>query len=482
MIRKNRHLTDNGKIGREKIMITYNELLTPKKYGQPSIVAKKEIEEMYKSLMECYHAQEGGRKVLIISDFDCDGICSALILKKIFPDAGVVIGDREQDGYDIPSNLSLEENKMVICSDLGSTSFEKLCDIAYITKIVPFVIDHHEISDDMIDDGKIVYPSGRMLDFNTLSYDTEEKRMINFTRKEHMPDYCATGLCYKIFEEYAQEYDVSGKDINFVKALAAIGTVADMVAVNNSYDDNASIILAGIDTIRQSSEANMPKGLHEFLKKCSKVFGVQRLSSTDIRFNVVPVINAMGQLEKQGGFKAYSALNMTEEDFDESKITEMFKINEIRIDMKKAAINTAAYDQLVEGIAYKRANNTLESPIAMFYNESIPAGIAGLLAGELAESAGVPAICFAKKENGIISAFGRNVKGYPNMFNQISALNEQEAAGEKLLEAFGGHSDALGFSFKEKNLDKVVGSIEELYKGVVKGNYLNTPSCQNLCR
>lgn len=427
--------------------VTYGELLKRKQNYDANSVARTNSEiTKFAQMMQKDIAKAD--KVLILGDYDADGILSSTILSRAVStfcdkEPDVVIGDRYKDGYGIGSleDLPLEKGTLVICTDIGSTEREKIEEIFKITKVAPYIIDHHEIADDM--DGYM--------------------KMLNFTGMENAPDYCATGLAERIYQGLYRTLAIENREkldalvemgleseYRSVQAFACIGTIADMVSVNNPYDANREIIKNGFEAIKQRN-VPLEDGLTRFLKDCCEVYNKKELTTETIQFSVSPLINAWGRMEEGGAQKVFDALNSEDSLERISKLNELTKQNEKRKDAVK---------EIVESDKFKDFLKVGGSQFNLYFEDDVKKGVAGLVATELRKSTGKPSLVFSyDKEKDLFTASGRNADGYPSLFESLEKFTKYES--------FGGHEDALGLSISNENIKEFAGYIYDTYKDVV---------------
>lgn len=421
--------------------VTYGELLKRKQNYDANSVARTNSEiTKFAQMMQKDIAKAD--KVLILGDYDADGILSSTILSRVVStfcdkEPDVVIGDRYKDGYGIGSleDLPLEKGTLVICTDIGSTEREKIEEIFKITKVAPYIIDHHEIADDM--DGYM--------------------KMLNFTGMENAPDYCATGLAERIYQGLYRTLAIENREkldalvemgleseYRSVQAFACIGTIADMVSVNNPYDANREIIKNGFEAIKQRN-VPLEDGLTRFLKDCCEVYNKKELTTEMFQFSVAPLINAWGRMEEGGAQKVFDALNSEDSLERISKLNELTKQNEKRKDTVNEFINGSRYQAFLSETQSKKCN--------VYFDADIPKGISGLIATELVKATGKPSIVFSlDKEKNLWTASGRNAEGYPSMFDVLKDFDYYES--------FGGHEGALGLSVSLLHQDDKLSNLE----------------------
>ena len=431
---------------------TYEDKLKQINIPNADAIKENELEfarfyETLKSLEKKCKDADG--KVVIVGDYDCDGICSSSILKKMFPDAVVCLGDRYRYGYGIPTDLPVGENDLVICTDVGTNDIDTLMVLTKTYHAAPVIIDHHEFNMEQMKK----YPY--ILNFNKID------------DKQIRPDYCATGLAYKLYEvDYRALHKDNVKEFNTVKALAAIGTIADVVSVNNPYDDNRKIILDGFEAIRGADfdKDNFDETLGYILDKCGITENPYSVTTDTIQMKVAPLFNAPSRMKEGGAQEFFEALNspllndrgmMITENID--KIEAMIDLNEDRKQRKMAALKSPEYKAVL--------NN--DKAIKIYVNENLPLGLNGLVASNLSELSGKPSIVFCKKPDGTYVGSGRNGAGYPSVLECVKAANVDTLK-------LGGHDDAFGISVAPDKIDEVVAKLEEYFK-TVKHDKVDVP-------
>lgn len=428
--------------------VTFEELLERKNnYKGISPENQQKIQQVYDNIKDI--ERDFAQRVVLLSDYDCDGICSALIMKKIFPDAQVIIGDRFKDGYGVPS-VVLQHGDMVICTDIGSSDIQKLTNIGMQTSIMPYVIDHHE-KDEYIKDYEEIQPL----------------KVLNFTGEKDAPDYCGTGLSMKLYEcDYLRRISEGvpkeslERELNTVKVIGMIGTIADMVDVNNPFDENREIIKEGFDTLKAvfAGEKEIDDTLRLFLEVCKVDEEVKNLTTKLIGFNVSPPINALGRLESYGGQKAFDILStpLFTEDGKVKKsvfdgIEHIKNTNQHRKDRMDEIMQTPSVKEAIERAKADDVN------ITVFVDKHIEQGLTGLVANKIKEATGKPAIVLTEGADGNYVGSGRNAEGYPNLYEY--ARNEHMLRG-------GGHADAIGLSVLPNKLEEYLQAVHDRYKDV----------------
>ncbi len=429
--------------------ITYNELLKRK-----DNLDKKSILETNRTTLrfakELKRLAMQSKDVLILSDYDADGIMSANILSRTLDtfcetNPRVFIGDRVLDGYGVCDidKLDLKEGTFVICSDLGSTDYKKIEEIFNITHVPPMIIDHHEIEESLVN----------------------YKYLLNFTGKKNAPDYCATGLAERMYQGLLRDLKVNDPiryealvecgletEVNSIKVMACIGTIGDMVSVNNPYDNNRNIILNGFDVINEKKP--LEYALHRFLYDVCKDCRTSNMTTEKMQFNVVPLINAMGRIETYGAKKVFDTLYADSYEDANLGLSELRVANNERKRMVEQIKQSAEYKEAIERVQKENDN------IAVFVSETLPRGIVGLVAQSIAKELGVPSVVFTSKDSpdGSFVGSGRNVEGFPSLYDTLIQC--------KSFATIGGHTDALGCGVEKENLSKLLEEMRAMYKNI----------------
>ncbi len=140
MLLKNRGITDDGAI--EKFLNPSYE----RDLFDPYL-----MHDMEKACVRIYEAIEAKEKIVIYSDYDCDGIPGAVILHDFFKKVGYehfsnYIPHRHTEGYGLHHEAVEEfiknEVKLIITVDLGTNNVSEIA-AAKVGGIDTIVTDHH---------------------------------------------------------------------------------------------------------------------------------------------------------------------------------------------------------------------------------------------------------------------------------------------------------------------------------------------------
>lgn len=346
-------------------------------------------------------------KILIVGDYDADGITSAAILVRLFRslnfDVKYYIPSRYDDGYGLNLeilNKAKNNFDLIIAIDNGVKSFEAI-DYCKANNITLAIIDHHQ------------YEVKPEVDFfihqNLLEADFE--------------NFSAAGLAFIIAREFRKDpYDV---------ILASIGLIGDMMKV---FKQTRAIIKKANDYLFD----HIPLQL-KYLLNNTYHFDA-------IAFEIVPKINAISRI---GITNVNEVVNYFCSD-DAVYLKEYaLKINEINEYRK---ILTDKYCDFID--FDKLSNNFIE----VIYEPNFKEGLCGLLANKLSKKYQKPFLVLAKNKN-VIKGSGRSYGD----FNIYDYFNNQI-----FMDKYGGHKQAIGFSLKDDGLKALKKHIKNNYVEIKK--------------
>ncbi|MDR0286350.1 MAG: DHH family phosphoesterase [Clostridiales bacterium] len=372
------------------------------------------IVNMDKAAVCVFDAISKKQPITIVGDYDVDGITGAAILYYTFKQLGTIadvrLPKRFTEGYGISTTMIEDiHSGLLITVDNGITAVEELA-LAKSKGLTVVILDHHIAREDgLLPEVDVlvnphVLPSGG---FGT---------------------FCGAGLAYKLASQLLEDKS----QLEPLCALAALGTIADVVPL---IDDNRYIVINGLRAINQGKA---PQGLLALIEQLN-LFDVDE---SDVSFTIAPILNAAGRMRDDGAQLSFSLLTAVK---GYAGIAEhMIKINEKPKIAQTDGMNTAMEMITVDGL--------YGDPVMLLYSDSddgypaIPEGVAGILAGRLAERYQVPAFVLTQSDApDILKGSGRSYGGI-----DIKSLLDQAS---DLLEGYGGHPKAAGLSVKKENIE-----------------------------
>lgn len=373
------------------------------------------LADMDKVVEKINYYVSNNKKILIMGDYDTDGISASAILYKYFESRNfkvdVFLPNRFVDGYGLTIESldkvnNLYSPDLIITVDSGITCVEE---VEYCKELgIDIIItDHHDIPE-KIPDTLIINPK-----LNNQIYPFKE--------------LCGAGVALKLV------HALGGLEESLkYTTIATLATVADIVPL---LDENRSIVKLGLENQKEQ----LPKGLK---KLCSTLKISLPLSSSDIAFKIAPKINATGRMGD-----AIISFNLYVENNDaeiKKNIDLLLELNDKRLN-ETNTILSSAYEMLED-------TNVSRLGMIVLYNENWESGVLGIICSKLVERYNKP-VCLLSQVDGEYKGSLRSIPGI-NVFEALTSVGD-------LLIRFGGHNQAGGLSIEKKNLKEFRRRINE---------------------
>ncbi|RPI30677.1 MAG: single-stranded-DNA-specific exonuclease RecJ, partial [Chloroflexota bacterium] len=215
--------------------------------------------------------------------------------------------------------------------------------------------------------------------------------------------------------------------------LVAVGTVADLAPLTG---ENRALVRAGLKCIRE------PK--REGILSLIQVSGLKynRISATDIGFILGPRLNAAGRLES--ALAAFQLLS-THDVFEAGMLAQ--RLDDQNRERQQI---TREIQALAEKIALGEDPNAL---LIFAADPSFNSGVVGLAASRLSELYYRPAIVAQRGETSTRASCRSIIE-----FHITEALDQCA----DLLERYGGHAAAAGFTVKNENLPALIARLNQI--------------------
>lgn len=348
-----------------------------------------------------------GEKIVVYGDYDVDGVTATALLlgslRRLGGDADFYIPDRETEGYGVNSGavryICGSGASLIITVDTGISAFDEA---ALVNSLgADFIItDHHEPRDALPCAYAVVDPKS----------------------EDGCPcrELAGVGVAFKL--ACALE---GGEPDGDAYALAALGTVADVVPL---VGENRELVRRGLEDLA----AGKSPGLSALLAAAG-VSGEARAET--LAFTAAPRINAAGRMGNAGD--ALRLLLTHDKAEADALARELDRKNRLRQETEEEI-----FEQALLKLAQEGDNN----PVLILRGEGWHPGVIGIVASRLAELTGKPTV-LVSFENGVGRASCRSFPG----FDIHAAL----MSCRELLERFGGHELAAGFTVAEENYDEL---------------------------
>ena len=364
-----------------------------------------------------------GEKILIVGDYDVDGVISTYVLytaiKKCGGNVTFHIPDRIKEGYGINESIirkASEDNiDIIITCDNGIAAIEQV-KLAKELGLKVIITDHHDVP--FIEEGderKYIVPNADFV-LNPKQEECEYK----------FDKICGATVAYKFVECLYEEFNIKKEELYDLLQYVAIATVCDVVDLTS---ENRIIVKEGLKRINATNNIGL-KALFKETGLEEKVITVYTLG-----FVIGPSINASGRLEQ-----AEWALKMllSNNEIEAKELAE--KLNDLNKERQELT-----KEGLEEAIEIIEKNNMTKDKVLVVYLEDVHESIAGIIAGRVREKYNLPTIILTKAHDGAKGS-GRSIEEY-NMFEELLKCKD-------LLGKFGGHPMAAGMSIPNENIDE----------------------------
>ncbi|EHJ01536.1 single-stranded-DNA-specific exonuclease RecJ [Clostridium sp. DL-VIII] len=384
-----------------------------------------EMKDLNKAVQIVIDKIKSGKKIRIVGDYDVDGVISIYILYKALircnANVDYEIPDRIKDGYGININIIKQAKEdgvdTILTCDNGISAIEQI-KYAKDLGMTVIVTDHHDI------------PFIEEEDENRRFISPNADAIVNPKQEEckyKFKQLCGAGVAFKLVEVLYENLSIDREEsYKFIEFLA-IATVCDVVDL---VDENRIFVKKGLELI--NSTTNL--GLMELIRESE--LGEKTLSVYHLGFIIGPCINASGRLDS-----AKKGLKLLLSDDEEEAVMlakEIVRLNEERKDMTMKGVEAAT--EIIEKKGF------MNDKVFVIYIPDVHESLAGIIAGRIREKYNVPTLVITKSESGVKGS-GRSIEEY-NMFEGLVKCKD-------ILEKFGGHPMAAGFSLKEENIDEL---------------------------
>lgn len=352
-------------------------------------------------------AMSRGEKIAVFGDYDVDGITATCLLTDFLRRHGAdvvsYIPGRLEEGYGLNPiaihQLHAEGVKLIVTVDCGITAVNEaeLCKQLGIDLVIT---DHHECKQTLPAAVAVVDP--HRCDGG---YPHKNLSGVGVAFK------LASALCGSqetVLEEYAD--------------MVCLGTVADVMPLQG---ENRVFVARGLESLAHTRRP----GIAALMAECG--CAPETVSASSIGFMLAPRINAAGRM---GQIDLAVELFLTD---DPDKAAEAAR-GLCELNRQRQAVESEIYRQAVSMLPMGKPPEAI-----VLADESWHQGVVGIVASRIAEEYACPTflICL-DGEHG--KASSRSHGGF-NLFASLSALSP-------LLESYGGHELAAGFTISRANI------------------------------
>lgn len=367
-------------------------------------------------------AIQSNQKILLYTDYDCDGCCSMAILYQVLLDFGVnkhnlimQLGNKKS-GYgitdEITNKIISQKPDLVITADCGISDYQNI-DIINSCNIDVIVTDHHLLPQ-QIPNCYIVNP--QMFDY--------DKNICG----------CAVAWLLMISLSFELELPIKKRKqlLNYLDYVA-IATIADMVSMDSIV--NRFFVIEGLKIINQKN------------RLCWQVLP-DNIDEDYIGFQLAPKINCVSRLYGSPStsidYLLGNDINCIEMDYD---MMERYNNQRKQIESEMMSYIEPEKDCIVN------------------YNPNNHTGVQGITAGKLMYKYNIPVILFADIGDNKLVGSGRS----PSIHLR-NALEYIDNNFKGIIETYGGHFGACGLVIYKDKFDDFKTCFKEVVERLDKPN------------
>ena len=392
------------------------KLLTP---GEEPLLDPMLLKDMDRAVLRVTRALKRGETIAVYGDYDVDGITATCLLTDCLTRLGgrvrSYIPDRLEEGYGLNEeavlHLARQGVTLIITVDCGITAAREV-EFARELGIDVVITDHHECKQAIPEAAAVVDPHRP-----DCPYPFKGLAGVGVALKLAMaaagPD--RAGL---VFREYAD--------------LAAVGTVADVMPMTG---ENRTIVQTGLAALAHPRRV----GLAQLMEEAG--LGDKPVTSVSIGYTLAPRINAAGRM---GQADLAAELLLTRDPGRAAALAQEL----CALNRERQTIECEIFQECVQ-----RLERRPQSGVILLADEHWHQGVVGIVASRLTEKYSCPAfmVCL---DQGMGKGSCRSWGGV-NLFHLLTQCQD-------LLEGFGGHAMAAGFTVREENIPALERRLRQL--------------------
>ena len=363
------------------------------------------FKDMDRAVARIVQAIHNGEKIMLIGDYDVDGVISTSVMRLFFQEIDVplswIIPNRFRDGYGLSTTLipKIEEYDLVITVDNGISAVEAAAACAKLG-IDLIITDHH------------IVPETKPQAYAIINQKQPE---CTFPYAEVCGAQIAWYLCSALSRALNRKVDMKS-----YLELVSMAIIADIMPLQHI---NRAMVQAGIRLLNQSQRPC----IRAYCEQSHK----EQLIAEDIAFGLAPILNSAGRLEDAS--LAVTFICSTNIYDARTHLEVLSVLNDSRKALEQQITDEATHE-VDEG-----------QRVIVVASESWHEGVVGIVAARLARKFERPAIVLTKN--------GELYKGSGRSFNGCDLFRLLDTQRE-LLSKFGGHSAAIGLAIQEEHLDR----------------------------
>lgn len=379
------------------------------------------MKDMELACVRIFEAIEAKERIVIYSDYDCDGIPAAVVmhdfLKKIkYENFFIYIPDRQDEGYGLHLDAIDEFIRtgvnLIITFDLGITAIDEVAK-AKSAGIDVIITDHH-----LIQGGEI-----------PRAYAILNPKQNDCNYPDQM--LCGAGIAYKLLQalikKYGEYWQIKDGWEKWLLDMVGIATLSDQVPL---LGENRVLAYYGLKVLQKTRRP----GLIEIFTKAK--IDIKKITEEDITFTLAPRLNAASRMASP--MSAFELLSTT--DLAKARVL-ADHLSDINDDRKQIVAHIM---KEVKKILSKRLLEE-DRPFIVIGNPNWKTGILGIIASKIVDE--YNKTVFVWGGDG-----GEVIKGSCRTCGDVDLVEIMNSLPENSLISFGGHKMAGGFSVDYKEI------------------------------
>ena len=406
------------------------------------------MKDMERACVRIFEAVEAKEKILIYSDYDCDGIPASVMMHDFFNKIGfknfsIYIPDRHDEGYGLHleaiDQFIKDEIKLLITFDLGITAVEEVVK-AQSAGIDVIITDHHL---PRLASGKAGLPRCSKSEGGPTQDELPRAYAILNPKQEgcEYPDknLCGAGIAFKLIQalikKYGEYWKINKGWEKWLLDMVGVATLADQVPL---LDENRVLAYYGLKVLQKGRRP----GLVEIFRKAG--VEISKLNEEDISFTLAPRINAASRMaDPMIAFEALSTVDAV--------LARTFADNLSKINNERKIIVTHMMKE-VKKILSKRE----DKKVIVIGNPLWRIGVLGIIASKIVEEYKKPVFVWGSDGSDML-------RGSCRSWGKVNLINIMNSLPNNSLVDFGGHAGAGGFSISHAEIHFLEERILKVY-------------------
>jgi single-stranded-DNA-specific exonuclease len=360
------------------------------------------FKDMQKATDRIVSAIAQKEKIVIIGDYDVDGVTATTLLKLFFDEIGTsvewIIPNRFKDGYGLSETIipRIEGYDLAITVDNGISAVKaaQLCKEKGIDLIIT---DHHLLPPELPEAYAII---------------DQKQPECTFPYEE----VCGAQIVWYLIASLKNALQIR-IDMMAYMELAAIAVIADMMPLQHI---NRAMVISGLKSLSKSQRPAV-KAYMEHTQK-------ESLNAEDIGFFLAPLLNSAGRM-------------------DDAKYAVEFLLSSNIYDARVRLQRLIDFNEARKATEAKITREALETvdgreKVVVVCGKTWHEGVVGIVASRVAKACKRPCIVLSDNGEGMLKGSGRSF-GKCDLFATINPARP-------LLEKFGGHAAAVGLSLSKE--------------------------------